>query len=126
MIPRPSATSPSLAASSWLRSQFGEIWIPGAVKCELERLHQVARLLRASLDPGEVEAIAFALELQADLIPLAERAGLRMAGVLGVLLRAKESGQVESIARELDALRTRARFFVSPASAASLLKAARE
>lgn len=142
-----------------LHSQFGEIWIPGAVKCELDRLHhadalkeiqqafqegwiktkaltsdQVARLLRATLDPGEAEAIALALEVQADLILLderdgrsaAERAGLRVTGVLGVLLRAKESGQIESIGRELDALRTRARFFVSPALTASVLKAAGE
>jgi uncharacterized protein len=142
-----------------LRSQFGEIWIPGAVKCELDQHHhagalkeiqeafqegwiktkvlkldQVARLLRATLDPGEAEAIALALELQADVILIderdgrsaAERAGLRVTGVLGVLPRAKESGQVESIRLELDALRTRAHFFLSAALTASALKAAGE
>ena len=58
---------------------------------------QVARLLAADLDPGEAEAIALVLELSADLILLderdgrsvAERAGLRVTGVIGVLLRAK-------------------------------------
>ena len=142
-----------------LRSQFGEIWIPATVKCELDRLHhadalkeiqlafqegwiktkaltsdKVARLLRADLDPGEAEAIALALESQADLILIderdgrlaAERAGLRVTGVLGVILRAKELGQIESIGRELDALRTRARFFLSAALTASVLKAAGE
>ena len=115
-----------------LRSEFGEIWIPGAVKCELDRLHhadalkeiqqafqegwirtkalasdQVARLLRATLDPGEAEAIALALELQADLILIneregrlaAERAGLRVTGVLGVLLRAKNQGHLEFVSQ---------------------------
>jgi uncharacterized protein len=142
-----------------LRSQFGEIWIPGAVKCELDQHHhagalkeiqeafqegwiktkvlkldQVARLLRATLDPGEAETVALALELQADLILIderdgrsaAERAGLRVTGILGVLLRAKASGQVESIGLELDALRTRAHFFLSAALTASALKAAGE
>jgi len=142
-----------------LRSQFGEVWIPGAVKCELERLHHadalkdvqaafqegwiktkplasdgVARLLQATLDPGEAEAIALALELRADLILLderdgrsaAERVGLRVTGVLGVLLRAKKLGQIESVGRELDALRTRARFFVSPALTTNVLKTAGE
>lgn len=130
-----------------LRSQFGEIWIPPAVKCELDRLHHAdalkeiqqsfqegwikmkaltsdrfARLLRTTLDPGEAEAIALALELRAELILLderdgrsaAERAGLRVTGVLGVLLRAKELGQIPSVAQELDALRTRAASLFQP------------
>ena len=130
-----------------LRSQFGEVWIPPAVRRELDQLRHddalqavqqafqegwintkplasdsVAKLLRATLDPGEAEAIALALELRADLILLderdgraaAERAGLRVTGLLGVLLRAKKAGQLESIRLELEALRTRANFFLSP------------
>jgi len=82
----------------------------------------VARLLKATLDPGEAEAIALALEMAADLILLderdgriaAERAGLRVTGLLGVLLRAKRDGQIRSVKPELDLLRSRARFFVAP------------
>ena len=129
-----------------LRSQFREIWIPGAVRSELDRLSQpaalkeiqqalhdgwikpqalredkVARLLAATLDPGEAGAIALALELSADLILLderdgrsaAERAGLRVTGVLGVLLRAKNEGQIQLMKPEIEALRTQARFFLS-------------
>lgn len=129
-----------------LRSQFGELWVPPAVKLELDQLHQpdalreiqqalqegwiktkglvsnsITGLLQATLDPGEAEAISLALELKADLILLderdgraaAERAGLRVTGLFGVLWRAKKDGQVESISQELEALRTRARFFVS-------------
>ena len=74
-----------------------------------------------TLDPGEAEAIALALEMSADLILVderdgrsaAERAGLRVTGVLGVLLRAKNEGQIQLIKPEIDALRTRAWFFLS-------------
>lgn len=130
-----------------LRSQYQEILIPSAVRKELDRLphasaarevqeahsagwikthvlrdDKVARLLKATLDPGEAEAVALALERSVDLILLderdarvaAERAGLRVTGVLGVLLRAKKEGQIQSLRPELDLLRTRARFFVSP------------
>ena len=129
-----------------LRSQFREIWIPLAVQAELDRLShpvalkeiqqafqdgwirpralredKVARLLATTLDPGEAEAIALALEMSADLILMderdgrsaAERAGFRVTGVLGVLLRAKNEGQILLIKPEIDALRTRARFFLS-------------
>ena len=131
---------------SLLRSQFREIWIPGAVRSELDQLSHpaalkeiqqalqdgwikpqalredhVARLLAVALDPGEAEAIALALELSADLILLderdgrsaAERAGLRITGVLGVLLRAKNDGQIPLIKPEIEALRAQARFFLS-------------
>jgi predicted nucleic acid-binding protein len=43
----------------------------------------------------------------------AERAGLRVSGVLGVLLHAKLNGQIPAVKPEIDALRSRARFFVS-------------
>jgi predicted nucleic acid-binding protein len=67
----------------------------GWIKPQALREDRVARLLAAALDPGEAEAIALALELSADLILLderdgrsaAERAGLRVTGVLEVLPR---------------------------------------
>ena len=62
------------------------------------------------------------MELSADLILLeerdgrsaAERAGLKVTGVLGVLLRAKIDGQIPLVKPEIEALRTRSRFFLSP------------
>jgi predicted nucleic acid-binding protein len=130
-----------------LRSQFGEILIPGAVQQELAQLHHVVplrtilqalddgwiivrpaqddrivQLLLTSLHQGEAEAIALALEWSADAVLLDERegravatsAGLRVTGVLGVLLRAKSDGQIDAVKPELEALRHAARFFVSP------------
>jgi hypothetical protein len=38
---------------------------------------------------------------------------LRVTGVLGVLLRAKSAGQIRTIKPEVEALRSRARFFLS-------------
>jgi hypothetical protein len=42
-----------------------------------------------------------------------ERAGLRITGVLGILLRAKREGRIAALKPEIEALRTRARFFIS-------------
>lgn len=142
-----------------LRSQFREIWIPIAVRSELDRLsHMVAvheiqrvcedgwikpqkvqvgtvvRLLTTTLDPGESEAIALARELSADSIlsheregrNAAEHAGLRVTGVLGILLRAKRAGQIEKISPIIEALRTHARFFLSPRFVRQVLRAAAE
>jgi predicted nucleic acid-binding protein len=39
--------------------------------------------------------------------------GLRATGVLGVLLRAKNKGQIQAVKPEVEALRTQARFFIS-------------
>ena len=142
-----------------LRTQFREICIPRAVKAELDRLvypsalkaiqralgqgwiklrplreDKMARRLETTLDPGEAEAIALAIELQADVVLLdeadgrsaAESAGLRVTGVLGVLLQAKKKGEIQLVRPELEALRSRARFFVSPRLQENVLKVAGE
>ena len=74
-----------------------------------------------AFDPGEAEAIALGLELSVQLILLDERdgriaagrAGLRVTGVLGILLRPKRDGQIPLIKPEFEALRVQARFFLS-------------
>lgn len=100
-----------------IQSAFSEGWI----KPQVVQNPTIVRLLQATLDPGEAEAIALALEVSANLVLLderegrmaAERAGLRVTGVLGVLLRAKVNCQIPAVKPEIDALRARARFFVS-------------
>jgi predicted nucleic acid-binding protein len=142
-----------------LRSQFQEIWIPGAVESELRDLqhasalayidqafvdgwvkpravtaHGLVRLLRSSLDQGEAEAIALGIELPAELVLLDERAGrgaalragLRITGVLGVLLGAKKRGEIPLLKPELDALRSKARFFVAQRLEEEVLRSAGE
>jgi predicted nucleic acid-binding protein len=141
-----------------LQVQFREIWIPGAVQSELGQLSgvplreiqqavevgwikprklqddKVARLLESTLDPGEAEAIALAIEISADLVLLdekegraaAERAGLHVTGILGVLLRAKKAGEIAAVTPELESLRARARFFIAPELEQKILRSAGE
>jgi predicted nucleic acid-binding protein len=95
---------------------------------------KLVQSLAAMLDAGEAEAIALALELRAELILLdekdgrraAERAGLRVTGVLGILLRAKQQGAITQLKPEIEALRALARFYVSPGLRLRVLEAAGE
>jgi predicted nucleic acid-binding protein len=69
--------------------------------------------LLADLDRGEAEVIALAQELSADLVIIderlarrhARRLGLNLTGTLGVLLKAKQLGHVESVASLIYRLR---------------------
>lgn len=91
-------------------------------------------LLASGLDPGEAEAISLAIERKADLVLLDERrarsaAGamrLKFTGLLGVLLRAKLAGRIESLRVEIEKLRSHARFFVDPEVESRILSAAGE
>ena len=131
-----------------LRVQFEKVWIPDAVKSELEgvpnrdarnsieqashdgwlgcRSAENTRLVTAltnELDRGEAEAIVLATEIPADILLIDEKDGrvlarqfhLQVRGVLGILIRAKATGAVPSLKSEIEALRSRARFFVSAA-----------
>jgi len=77
--------------------------------------------LRRDLGLGESESIALALELGADLILLdekegrhtAQRLGLRVIGVVGILLEAKTQGAIDKVGPSLDALRQTAGFYLS-------------
>lgn len=106
---------------------YGEVVIPPAVEAEFltgaPRPPGRAELKEASwvhvqglqdprradllgdLDRGEAEVIALAQELNADMVLIderlgrshAKRLGLRVSGLIGVLLKAKEAGLVDAI-----------------------------
>ena len=57
---------------------------------------------------------------------LARQLGLAVTGVLGVLLRAKKNGQIKAVKPEIEALKTKARFFISPTLQTSILASAGE
>lgn len=75
-----------------------------------------------------------ALELEADLVLLderegrriAQRLGLRVMGVVGILLDAKSHGAIDAIRPHLEALRQSAGFFLSDAVVAEALALAGE
>jgi uncharacterized protein len=85
------------------------------------------------LDPGELAALELAVEIMADVVLLDEahgrkaavRVGLRVFGLLGILLRAKEAQLLVAVAPVLDELKT-VRFFLSNAERVKCLRLAGE
>jgi hypothetical protein len=89
------------------------------------KVHEVANqplvtVLRQDLDAGEAEAIVLAVEKNAELLLMDERLGretaarlgLRVVGLVGVFIAAKEQGLIDKIKPELDALRNIAGFYL--------------
>ena len=89
--------------------------------------------LRAQVGQGEAEAIALARELRADAVvlddatarQLAETAGQKVLGLLGLLLNAKERGVVASLKPIVDDM-VAAGFFIDEALYRSILRQAGE
>ena len=110
-----------IAEGVWAElNAFDKVW-PGhdevAAASWIERRKIVntplAETLRRDLDQGEAEAIALALELNADLVLMDEREGrhaaqrlrLKTLGVVGGLLDAKRQGGLPAVRPAFDALR---------------------
>lgn len=90
--------------------------------------------LIATLDLGESESIMLALELKTDYILIDEKAGRRVAttlglqviGVLGILLRAKETGLIDAIKPALDDLVVKVGFWIEKQTRRRILELAEE
>jgi predicted nucleic acid-binding protein len=122
-IPDPAAikTIDAALAAGWLKSR-------AATDAAL------VNLLMVELHAGESEAIALALDVKADRLLIDEREGrtrarqlgLPVTGVLGVLLRAKRDRRINAVKPEIEALKSKARFFVAHALEHEILRAAGE
>ena len=97
--------------------------VRGAVEKGWLRVEEVkdrpfVQVLQRDLDKGEAEAIALALQVKAKWTLLDEREGRRVAkslglkvtGVLGILLRAWREGELPSLQRAMEELRAKAGF----------------
>lgn len=136
-----------------LGTLYGEVVVPPAVERELKAgadLHEgldwallrvvepkssdMVVLLSASLDLGESEAIVLASEIKADLLlideadgrEVARKLGIRLTGLLGVLLDAKRRGIVPSMTVELERLETATTFRIRPEVRQQVLRLAGE
>ena len=95
---------------------------------------RVARALRRELDDGEAEAIALALQLRVQSILMDERDGRSVAksmglvpiGVIGVLVRAKQGGDITSVKEVLNKLRDEAGFYMTDSFLKDILSAVGE
>lgn len=87
-----------------------------------------------TLDAGEAEALALALEIHADAVLMDERSGRTLAvelglipiGVFGILVRAKQSGHLATVAPVMEDLLVKARFRASPELVREVLRLAGE
>jgi uncharacterized protein len=139
-----------------LEALFGQVVVPPAVDIELlnppiglprvdvrtlsfvsirmpGNLNQVQMLLE-TLDPGESEALALALELETLAILIDEAAGRAMArrlgllpiGILGTLVKAKQRGLISVVSPLIDRLKSELGFFISETLRDEILRNAGE
>jgi len=140
-----------------LETFFSTVWIPDAVwhesviegagkpgaatiqratflKRRQPKNEPLIQLLRCELDVGESEALALAIEMQANWVLLDERNArniaamykLKTMGVIGILLRAKREGNIVSVQECLDRLQQEAGFWLSEIFYRRVLKLAGE
>lgn len=137
-----------------LKRLFGEIVIPEEVYAELCEIEDHAAIpskiewikivnptdptikieLSKKLDKGEAEAIALAIELQADYLlmdetkgrAIAENYNIKVTGILGILLQAKQKGFIAEVKPHLQKLVNEAGFWLNPKLIEKILELAKE
>jgi len=105
-------------------------WIEVKTCTEEELCNQ----LKEVLDFAEAEAIALAVELDADLLVIDEKKGrgiakkinISITGLLGVLLIAKQKGMLKSVKDHMKHLQKEANFRISTATFEKVLALANE
>jgi uncharacterized protein len=111
-----------LVPAAVARETAGSVRLPPWIGVHSVPRNDVLTVDLSSLDAGEAEVIALALELgDAEVLideragrRLAMRAGLRVTGTVGLLVEAKQEGLIERVRPLIDDLRTFG-FFLSDA-----------
>lgn len=124
-----------------LHRLYGRILIPPGVKKELYSVddqalaldqiewievkyptdQKLVSILLEDLDLGEAESIVLAIEMKVDYLiidekigrKLAERYGLKIIGILGILIQAKKEGIIDKVKPYIDNLK-RIGFWINP------------
>jgi len=104
-------------ARTQIETAFAEGWLRVVALDEAE----LALAGTFKLHKGEAEAISLARSRNAVLLCMDERRGrakaielgIRIVGILGLLLREKDDGRLESIRQHLEALSKDSKFFMS-------------
>jgi predicted nucleic acid-binding protein len=104
------------------------------IKVQSVENEALVQSLMGLLDKGEAEAIALALEVDAQYLlidetkgkTLAKNKGIRVIGLLGVLLIGKKNGFIHSVKEVMDELIANAGFWVSAELYWEILKEAGE
>lgn len=104
------------------------------IKTQPATNQELVNRLKAELDPGEAEAIALAIELNADRLLMDERLGraaamqlgLQVTGVLGILIAAKQNNLIHEVKPLLDALIEQVGFWIDARLYAEVLQAVGE
>lgn len=103
-----------LPGSQAMRQAMQEGWL----RVEGVEDQALVKVLQRDLDRGESEVIVLAIQMKAECTLLDEREarrvakslGLRVTGVLGILLRARREDKLLSLQKAMDELRERAGF----------------
>lgn len=129
----PEAVFAELRSLQSVGGEDTERMIPGLIVRSVQNRTEVSRLLDL-LGTGESEAIALAQELHADVLLIDERVGraiasdlgLRIIGVVGILLEAKHRGDIGAVSPQLKLLAEKIEFRISPELKENVLRAAGE
>lgn len=101
----------------------------GRIEVEIPKNRALVAALKTRLGDGESEVIALGTEMKDALVLLDDKAArasareleLKQTGIVGILLRAKHRGEIESMQSELKKLRDEVGFRLSGAIVAKIL-----
>lgn len=107
--------------SEYAQNRQGVIDVPQEnwISIQAVQSEQQARLLLPTLDRGEAEVITLALERQARLVlideltgrKVAESLNLNVSGSVGILIRAKQMGEIPAVKPFLDEMKRQGIYF---------------